>query len=377
MKNHRYTMHIGFSLVFMGASSLQCQEDVTSLFDHKIIPLLVIGGGVSGLAAAEYAARSHIPTVLFTGDKPGGQIIDALEVENVPGLIAQPGLSIIDRLEQQAITFGAHLVHDSITEIVPTKVSLPMGIQAGFSVTTQSGETLCALAIIVATGASPRTLGVEGEQQYWGRGVHTCPRCDALFYKGKNVIVVGGGDTAIEYAEFLASYARQVTILVRAPLMRAAARLQSRLTDYDNVDVVYHQRVIRIVGENERVTHLAIEDVRTGEQSVLRTDALFLAIGHEPATNLVRSLVELTPTGHIYLAKRNQATSCNGIFSAGDVDDNEYRQAVVAGAEGAMAALDAVKYLHEKGITENCIRRLWSANRLLYPQKNTPFFGKQ
>ena len=341
-----------------------CEHNVTEGFAHKIVPIVVIGGGVAGLSAAEYGARSHVPIMLLTGEKRGGQIIDALEVENVPGLAVQSGAEIVDRLEEQALTFGAQIIEDTVIEIVPTELLLFERATKAFLIKTHDGRTFYALAVIIATGSSPRTLNVPGEQDYWGNGVHTCPRCDALFYKGCDVAVVGGGDTAIEYAELLASYARHVTMLVRAPAMRATARLKSRLAGYENISILYYQRIIEIKGNGKKVIGVVMEDSKTGDQSFLPLSALFLAIGHEPTISLVRSLVTLMPSDHIYLAKRTQETSMPGIFSAGDVDDPMYRQAVVAEAEGAKAALDAVSYLHEQGITENMIRRLYSSNRL-------------
>lgn len=331
---------------------------------QTVVPILIVGSGVAGLTAAEYAARSHVPTVFFTGEQPGGQLVDAAYVENIPGIPLQPGSSIIERLEEQAITFGAQKIEDSVVEIVPVNLKLSTKQTNAFLVRTTLGHELYALTIIVATGSSPRKLGIPGEQDYWGRGVHTCPRCDALFYKDHDVAIVGGGDTAVEYAELLAAYARHVTILVRSPVMRAAARVKARLIDYDNVTVLYHQRVTAALGDNGKMTGLALEDVVTGEQSTLPVTGLFLAIGHEPAVDLVRSLVELESTDHIHLTQRNQETSMPSLFSAGDVDDAVYRQAVVAAAEGAMAALDAVNDLHERGVTEHFIRHLRSMNLL-------------
>jgi thioredoxin reductase (NADPH) len=272
-------------------------------------------------------------------------------------------------MEEQALTFGAQKIEDSIVEIIPVCLTLSTKKTHAFLVRSALGQELYALTIIIATGSSPRKLGIPGEQDYWGKGVHTCPRCDALFYKGHDVAIVGGGDTAVEYAELLASYARHVTIIVRSPAMRAAARVKARLIDYDNITVLYHQRVAAVLGDAGKMVGLALEDVVTGEQSTLPVKGLFLAIGHEPSVNLVRSLVDLELTDHIRLRNRNQATSMEGIFSAGDVNDSDYRQAVVAAAQGAMAALDAVTDLHERGVTEHFIRHLRSMNLLFQGEK--------
>jgi thioredoxin reductase len=351
-------------LLLAGFCGLVCQKSY-GVHDaqKKVIPLLIVGGGVAGLSAAEYGSRAHIPTVLFTGEKRGGQIIDALEVENIPGLPSQPGIAIIDRLEEQALTFGAAIVEEVVTEIVPVTADI-LGEKASiFLVKTASGREVYALAIIIATGASQRRLEVPGEEEFWGNGVHTCPRCDALFYKGQDVAVVGGGDTAVEYAEMLAAYANKVIMLIHSPAMRANPHVESRLRKYGIIEVMYHQQVVKIMG-TRRMQGIELEDMRTGERSFLPIAALFLAIGHEPTTSLVSSLVDLTPTGHILLTKRTQETSYPGMFAAGDAADSRYRQAGVAAGDGIKAALDAVQYLHDQGMTEHVMRNLRSAGML-------------
>jgi thioredoxin reductase (NADPH) len=316
----------------------------------NLVPVCIIGSGPAGLSAALYAGRSNMHTLVISGPKPGGALTETSEVENWPAIPHVQGPDAVALLRTQAQEFGATIMTDTVT-------SLDTSIWP-FVVTTEHGHRLRVLALIIATGSAPLTLGVKGEQEYWGKGVTTCAICDAPYHKDSSVVVVGGGDSAAEEALQLARYAKEVTVLVRKDAMRASARMQERLKTYPNIVVRYNTHVQEIVGTPDKVTGVIIVDSVTGQKEQKEVSGVFLAIGHLPNTSLFKELVQLTDSGHIKMQGRTQQTSVEGIFAAGDVEDARYKQAGSAAGHGINAALDAVSWLEEHGFSPLVMKEL-------------------
>ncbi len=301
-------------------------------------PLIIIGGGVAGYSSAIYAGNARIPTAVFVGPRAGGQLAVAGIVENMPGVVPQYGYSIIEQLENQAKTFGATLLYDTISSVGENKQP-----GARFVLTTQEGMTYYADAIIIATGSAPRTLGVPGESEFWGKGVSTCAICDCTLAQDKDVVIVGGGDAAIEEALQLAPYAKSIILLLRSNTFRASPRMQEKLLSFKHIRYRYDIEVKEICG-HDSMTGVKIYDKSTDSHEFLAAQGLFLAIGQIPQTDFIKNFVRCDRYGYILLIDR-QKTSVEGIFAAGDVTDNRYRQAIVASGDAAKAALDAVAFL--------------------------------
>lgn len=316
---------------------------------NNIVPVAVIGSGPAGLSAALYAARAKMYTVVFAGSQPGGQLTTTTHVENWPGIPKNLGPSIMKGLKKQVQDFGAVYVQESIIAVDFN--------QWPFVLTTENGTKINALSVIIATGASPRKLGVPGEQEYWGKGVTTCAICDAPYYKDSAVVVVGGGDSAVEEAIQLSAYANDITILVRSGSMRAAPTMQERLEQYPHIKIRYHTQVTKIIGNGGHVTGVEIID-NTRQTEQLATQGVFLAIGHEPNTQLFKPFLSMNERGYITTFCPTQKTSLKGIFAAGDVTDEKYRQAGVAAGDGIKAGLDAVSFLQEIGFNDAVARSI-------------------
>jgi thioredoxin reductase (NADPH) len=345
--------------IFSGIESKENESKENKLkYDREIIthyedtiPILIIGSGPGGYSAAIYAGRAHMPVALITGDKVGGQLGDSARVENIPGVDDLPGHEVVERYRKQAEKFGTHFIYDTVTEVNFDTWPFP--------IKTESGKVLHALTVIIATGASPRLLDVPGEKRFFGDGVSVCATCDGLFFKGKRVAIVGGGDAAMEQAEILAPLVKEITILVRSSNLRAAPHVRARLKEYSNISVIYNKKVVEVMGDDDGVMGLLLEDTSTGDEVCMPIDGLFLAIGHNPNTELFKPYLTLSKEGYIELETRRQNTAIPGVFAAGDVCDTDYRQAVVAEAQGAMAAIDALRFLREEvGITERTIPTL-------------------
>lgn len=312
-----------------------------ALTKKNIVPILVIGSGPAGLAAGLYGARARMGTLVIEGNKPGGLLMETSYVENWPGFKRILGREAIGNLKEQATSFGAQFLSDSVESVDFS--SWP------YEVKTEDGLTLSALSVIVATGAAPRTLGVPGEQDYWGRGVTTCAVCDAPFYKDQDVVVVGGGDSAVEEALQVAQYAKNVTILVRKDHMRASPSMQERIEPYDSIKVLYNVQVQRVRGNEHHVTGIALYNNKTQEVTDMPIDGIFLAIGHEPTSQVFADYLERDANGYLVMDGRTQQTSLPGVFAAGEVEDHRYRQAGVAAGQGICASLDAENFLREIG----------------------------
>lgn len=325
--------------------------DIKRSYDKKnIIPVVVIGSGPAGLSAALYTARSAISTVVFEGKKPGGQLIDTTYVENWPGTKKMLGSELISQNRKQAEKFGAVMVPDSI-ECVDFS-TWP------FRLKTDEGHEIYALSIIIATGANPKLLNIKGEKEYWGYGVTTCAICDAPFYKGKKVVVVGGGDSAVEEATLLTAYADNVTMLVRGDSMRAVAAMQQRIKDSDKIKVLYNTQITQILGDGKKITSIELKNNKDNTISNMPIDGVFLAIGHEPNTQIFKDFLKIDSQGYLILSGDGQQTSLPGIYAAGDVVDHRYRQAGVAAGDGIKAALDAVAFLQNVGFNEHIYRKI-------------------
>lgn len=317
---------------------------------ENVFPIVIIGSGPAGLAAGLYGARANKKTLVIEGNKPGGLLTETSYVENWPGFKSILGKDLMKELKEQAAHFGAQFLEDSVE-----KVDFH---QWPYAVHTQDGKTIYSLSLIIATGASPLFLKIPGEQEYWARGVATCAVCDAPFYQGKEVAIVGGGDSAIAEAIQLAAYAKKITILVRKDKMRAAPANQELLKGYPHISVLYNVEPKRIIGNEKHVTAIELYNNREKVTKVMAFDGVFLAIGHKPNTDLFAQSLKVDDQKYIIVENRTQATSMPGVFAAGDVEDHRYRQAGVAAGSGIKAALDADAFLNEIGFNAEVAARL-------------------
>jgi thioredoxin reductase (NADPH) len=302
--------------------------------------VVIIGSGPAGYTAAIYAARAMLEPVLIAGIQPGGQLTITTDVENYPGyadVIQGPWL--MDQMQKQAEHVGARLVGDHVSN-----VDLK---QRPFRITCDSGDVYLAESLIISTGAQARWLDLPSEQKFKGYGVSACATCDGFFYRGKSVIVVGGGNTAVEEALFLTNFADKVTVVHRRDQFRAEKILQERLFKHPKISVIWDSALDEVLGQDDplKVTGVKLRHVKTGVLRELSVDGVFIAIGHLPATELFEGQVEMKPSGYIKIAPFSTATSVPGVFAAGDVTDDVYRQAVTAAGLGCMAALEAEKFL--------------------------------
>lgn len=301
--------------------------------------VVIIGSGPAGLTAALYAARANLEPLVIRGLQPGGLIATTSEVENYPGFVdGVGGYELAEHMEKQAARFGAQF-----------KDALVMSIDAGkrpFVLTTDGDEQITADTIIVSTGASPRKLGVPGEEQLANRGVSYCATCDGFFFRGKKVVVVGGGNSALDEGLFLTRYVDELVIVHRRDQLRADPILQERAFSNEKVRFVWDSTVDEILGD-EKVAGVRIRNLKTGETTELATDGVFPYIGHVPNTTLFQGLLTLDEGGYIVTDGR-QRTNISGIFAAGDVVDHIYRQAITAAGEGCKAAMEATWYLAEQ-----------------------------
>ena len=303
---------------------------------------IIIGSGPAGYTAAIYAARADLKPIIYTGLEPGGQLTTTTEVDNFPGYPqGVDGPTMMNELKEQAERFGTKVEIDFISKVDFSKVK--GGIHKLY---TQNGDEIKSKTVIISTGASAKYLGLESEQRLIGGGVSACAVCDGFFYKNQDVAIVGGGDTAIEEATYLAKICTNVTMLVRKDYFRASKAMQNRLSNFDNIKVLFNHEVEEVIGENV-VDGLKIKNNLTNDVSELKITGLFIAIGHSPNTDIFKGLVDMDDSGYILTDKTSTKTNIPGVFAAGDVQDKDYRQAVTAAGTGCMAALDAERYLQE------------------------------
>lgn len=302
--------------------------------------VVIIGSGPAGYTAGIYAARAMLDPVLIQGVQPGGQLTITTDVENYPGFAAPiQGPWLMEEMQKQAGHVGVRIVSDHVTRV--ELAGRP------FRVTCDSGDVYLADALIIATGAQARWLGLPSEEAFKGYGVSACATCDGFFYRGKSVVVVGGGNSAVEEALFLTNFASKVTVVHRRNSFRAERILQDRLFKHPRISVIWDSAVEEITGSSDprKVTGVTLRNVKTGALSTLATDGVFIAIGHSPATDLIAGQLETKPSGYVKVAPFSTATSVAGVFAAGDVADEIYRQAVTAAGMGCMAALEAERFL--------------------------------
>jgi len=305
--------------------------------------VLIIGAGPAGYTAAIYAARANLKPILVQGMQPGGQLTITTEVENFPGFAtAIQGPWLMEQMAAQATHVGTEVLFDVIKDVDFSR--------RPFSCTADSGDVFLADSIIIATGAQARWLGIESEKKFQGYGVSGCATCDGFFFRGKEVCVVGGGNTALEEALYLTNHATQVTIIHRRDAFRGEKILHDRVKNHPKIHVIWDSVVEEIKGEDTpapNVTGVRIRNLKTNMEHILPVAGVFIAIGHDPATKLFRDKVKLDAEGYIITAPDSTATNIPGVFAAGDVKDKVYRQAVTAAGMGCMAALESEKWLAE------------------------------
>jgi thioredoxin reductase (NADPH) len=318
-------------------SNIAAKEHDYHVDGKEAFQVIIIGSGPAGYTAGVYTSRAKLRTLIISGTLPGGQLMTTSEVENYPGFpngIFGPELMM--NMRQQAERFGTVIVDDEVTRVDFSK--------RPFLVTTHS-ENYEADSILICTGATPRKLGIEGEQQFAGRGVSYCATCDGPFFKGEDIVVVGGGDTALEEATFLTKFGKSVKIIHRRDSLRGSKILQEKALENPKIQFLWNSVVANIKGD-KKIGMVVINDVNNGKEQKIPAGGLFVAIGHEPNTAIFRGQLEMDDKGYIIL-KSQTKTSVEGVFAAGDVHDYRYRQAVTAAGFGCMAALDVEKWLTE------------------------------
>lgn len=298
--------------------------------------IVILGSGPAALTAAIYLARSNLNPLVIEGKNPGGQLMGTSYIENWPGTISILGSSLILNMKKHALHFGTRFLSEEVTHVnLKTKP---------FIIQTHKNSVIKCQALIIATGATPKKLNCPGEDKYWSKGVTTCAVCDGTLYKNKKVIIVGGGDTAMENASFMTNFTNDITIVHILPKLTASYPMQQKILKNPNIHIIYESTISEILGNESIVTGAIITNQNTGEKTNLKADAIFISIGLEPNTKIFKDQLELTPFGYIVL-KENTQTSIEGVFAAGDVSDSRYRQAITSAGFGCAAALDSEKYL--------------------------------
>ena len=305
--------------------------------------VLILGSGPAGYTAAIYAARALLKPVLIAGIQPGGQLTITTDVENYPGFAdVIQGPWLMEQMQAQAAHVGTEIINDIVI-----KADLS---QRPFRLECDSGDVWLTETLIIATGAQAKWLGLDTEQKFQGFGVSACATCDGFFYRGKEVVVVGGGNTAVEEALFLTNFASKVTVVHRRDEFRAEKILQERLFAHPKIEVIWNVAIDEVVGTSEPlgVTGVKLKDVNTGDVREIPADGVFIAIGHAPASELFKGQLEMDGSGYLKVVPGSAATAIKGVYAAGDVTDDVYRQAVTAAGMGCMAALEAVRLLAEE-----------------------------
>lgn len=303
--------------------------------------VIILGSGSAGLTAAIYAARANLEPLVVEGMEPGGQLTITSDVENFPGFVDPiAGPLLMDAMRKQAERIGVEFVRGRVKKAQLSKKPFEIVLEDG-------DKKYLAQTLIIATGATAKWLGIPSEQKLYNKGVSACATCDGFFYRGKEVAVVGGGDTAIEEALFLANIASKVTVIHRRDELRASKIMQERVLKHPNINIAWNSVVDEILGvEAGEVTGVRLKDVKTGEKRELECSGVFIAIGHIPNTDFIEGQLEMS-NGYIVTKKYSMETSVEGVFAAGDVQDSVYRQAITAAGTGCMAAIDAERYLQQ------------------------------
>ena len=318
-------------------AALFLRKNAMAKFSTKV---LIIGSGPAGYTAGIYAARSGLEPILVSGTDTGGQLTLSENVENFPGFPhAVSGSELMENMRRQAELFGVVLINDKIVEVDFSR--------RPFECSSEKHNAFYADSIIIATGASAKWLGLPDEEKYRGFGISVCATCDGFFYRGKNVAVIGGGNSAVEEALYLTTFARSVTLIHRRDNLRADKYLQEKLFNTPQIRVIYDRTVEEFIGRNAPPTleALKLKNVKTDKTEILPTDGVFIAIGHKPNTEIFQNRLELDNRGYIKTAPDSTRTSVEGVFAAGDVRNADFRQAVIAAGSGAMAAMEAGRWL--------------------------------
>ncbi|SKC06709.1 thioredoxin reductase (NADPH) [Soonwooa buanensis] len=309
---------------------------------ENILDCVIVGSGPAGYTAAIYAARANLKPELFTGLEPGGQLTTTTEVENFPGYPdGVTGPEMMMQLQKQAERFETKVHYEMISKVDFAKE------RGGVHKISTGSRDILAKTVIISTGAAAKYLGLDDEKKYAGGGVSACATCDGFFYRGKDVIVVGAGDTAAEEATYLSKICNKVTMLVRKDHFRASKVMVDRVMSTPNIEVKFNHELIAIEGENSMVERAVAINNQTQEQSKIEVHGIFIAIGHKPNTDVFKGQINLDEHGYIITEGKSSVTNLPGVFAAGDVQDSHYRQAITAAGSGCMAAMDAEKYIGE------------------------------
>ena len=315
-------------------------NNINLMTDKTIHKTIIIGSGPAGLTAAIYAGRANLKPIVFEGNQPGGQLTITTDVENFPGFPdGVMGPDMMDLFRNQAKKFGAECHFKHVTKVDLT--SKPYKVFVG-------EEMFLSDTVIISTGASARMLGLEEEEQLMGYGISTCATCDGYFFKEKNIVVVGGGDSAMEEASFLTKFAKKVTIIHRREVFKASKIMLDRVRNNPLIDIIVNKSIESINGnQQDGISNIVLKDTVSGETSTFECEGVFYGIGHTPNTDLFKGMIDLNDNGYITTQSDSSLTNIPGVFACGDVQDDHYRQAITAAGSGCMAAIDAEKYLEE------------------------------
>lgn len=304
--------------------------------------ILIIGSGPAGYTAGIYTSRAGLKTILVSGFEIGGQLTLSEAVENYPGFVnSAKGRDLMDIIRKQTLDLGVKIINDKIVEVDFQK--------RPFECSSENHNVFYAESIIIATGASAKWLGLSDEEKYRGFGMSVCATCDGFFYKDKDVAVIGGGNTAAEEALYLTNFAKSVTLIHRRDYLRAEQVLQSKIKNHPKINILYNYTVEEIIGNENPILieGLKLKNVKTDKTEILKIDGIFVAIGHTPNTEAFKNQIDLDSHGYIKTKPDSCATNIEGVFAAGDVKDSKYRQAIIAAGSGAMAAIEATRWLRE------------------------------
>ena len=354
-KKNKYYFLTLLTTTFIGGCSFWTNKsesvvDINNLSGAKnVVPVVIIGSGPAGLAAGVYTSRAGLHTVIIEGSTPGGLLTETTFVENWPGEEKVMGPDLMAKFKKQDQGLGVQFLTDLVDKVDFS--AWP------YKIKTADGVDISALSVVVATGAIPRPLGAIGEEKYWSKGVSACAVCDAPFFKNKEVVVVGGGDSAAEQVLQLAPHVKYVTMLVRKGTMRASLAMQQKVTALGNAKILFNREIKEILGDDNQVTNIKLFDNANNSTQDLKIDGVFLAIGHDPASKLFKGQLDMDAGGYLLLQGRSQKTNVQGVAAAGEIADHTYRQAGVAAGEGIKAGLDVISFLQSIGFNSDVARK--------------------